>query len=199
MNAKEIIEKIENSKISIIPPKSSAVVIPLIEISGELHVLFEVRSRDLRFQPGEVCFPGGRIDAGETPLEAAVRELCEELSIDFVDFKILRDLTPLAGPTGALVYPFVALLKNYDMSYSPDEVERVFTYPVSYFVEHPGVSYPMKKVTVAPDDFPYHKVTGSTDTYNWHEQHYDMWIYEDTCPVVWGFTGRLLHAFLELI
>ena len=52
---------------------SSAVLVPLIKQKGEYQVLFEVRSANLNRQPGEICFPGGRIEAGETPLAAAVQ------------------------------------------------------------------------------------------------------------------------------
>ncbi len=200
MNTKELLEKIRNNtKEDMIPPKSSAVIIPLVEISGEIHVLFEVRSPALKFQPGEVCFPGGRIEAGEAPMDAALREISEELLIDSGKTEIISSLAPLFGPTGSLVYPYVALLHDYKMTYSTDEVAKVFTYPISFFKEHPANRYPMQKPTIPPDNFPFQKVTGGTDTYNWHVQKYDMWIYEDTDPVVWGFTGRLLHAFLELI
>ena len=192
-----------------IPLKSSAVIIPLIEVDGQMHILFEQRSLKLEFQPGDVCFPGGRIEEGETPRQAAVREFMEELLPDCKrqnntknstdNLEILSALTPLMGPTGALVYPFVALVKGYDYSFSSDEVERVFTYPISYFYEHPAKRYPMEKKTIPPDDFPYEKVTGGSSTYNFHVQKYDMWVYEDTEPVIWGFTGRLLHYFMVLL
>lgn len=44
-----------------------AVLVPLVEREGKLHILYEVRSQDMRRQPGEVCFPGGRIEGDETP------------------------------------------------------------------------------------------------------------------------------------
>ena len=47
--------------------RTYAVLVPLVERDGALHLLYEVRARMLRRQPGEVCFPGGRMEAGETP------------------------------------------------------------------------------------------------------------------------------------
>lgn len=192
-----------------IPEKSSAVIIPLIEVDGQMHILFEQRSLKLEFQPGDVCFPGGRIEAGETPRQAAVREFMEELLPDcpkqnntkgaIDSLEILAALTPLMGPAGALVYPFVGLVKDYDYSFSSDEVEKVFTYPISYFSEHQPKRYAMEKRTIPPDYFPYEKVTGGKNTYDFYVQKYDMWVYEDTEPVIWGFTGRLLHQFIEFI
>ena len=222
MNTDAILNKLKNlNSESLTPEKSSAVIIPLLEISGELHILFEQRSGKLSFQPNEVCFPGGRIEEGEAPWQAGIRELSEELLIplesitgsdnrtysgnkhcpctDSPNSKLIASLPPLPGPTGALVYPFVAILSGYKMTYSSDEVEKVFSYPISFFKEHPPVRYEMQRQTVAPDNFPYKKVTGGRNTYNWHRQHYDIWIYEDTSPVIWGFTGRLLNSFIRII
>ena len=60
---------------------SSAVLIPVIMKADGYHILYEVRAAKLRTQPGEICFPGGRIEPGEDPGEAAVREAMEELLI----------------------------------------------------------------------------------------------------------------------
>lgn len=49
--------------------------------AGELHVLFEVRSSSRSSQPGEICFPGGAVSAGETKQEAVLRETEEELLV----------------------------------------------------------------------------------------------------------------------
>ena len=58
-----------------------AVLVPVVEWNGKLHLLFEVRSDALRRQPGEVCFPGGRMEEGESPTQCALRETEEELAI----------------------------------------------------------------------------------------------------------------------
>ena len=59
-----------------------AVLVPVVEWNGKLHLLFEVRSDALRRQPGEVCFPGGRMEEGETPTQCALRETCEEAVVN---------------------------------------------------------------------------------------------------------------------
>ncbi|MDG2702973.1 CoA pyrophosphatase, partial [Vibrio parahaemolyticus] len=57
----------------------AAVLVPLVQVDGEWHVLFEVRSLTMRKQPGDISFPGGKLDGGETAQEAALRETYEEL------------------------------------------------------------------------------------------------------------------------
>ena len=58
-----------------------AVLVPVVEKEGELFILLEVRSQRVGRQPGEVCFPGGRFEPGETAAECALRETYEELGI----------------------------------------------------------------------------------------------------------------------
>src|SRR6478672_11446403 len=59
-----------------------AVMIPLIQKDSKVHVLFEVRSLELRSQPGEICFPGGKMDKQDRDERAAaIRETVEELGI----------------------------------------------------------------------------------------------------------------------
>lgn len=204
MKKSELISKIADVNFNAMTPKgSSAVIIPLIEVDGDMHILFEERSHKLSFQPGDVCFPGGGIEEGETPREAAVREFREELCLgrEGMDFNpvILAALAPVIGPAGRIVFPFAALIEDHDFNYSKEEVERIFTYPVSFLKEHSPISYHMQRKTIPPADFPYEKITGGNTTYNWHVQEYDIYVYVDTDPVIWGFTGRVLHDFLEKI
>ena len=80
---------------SIIGVKQSyAVLLPLIEVNGELHILYEVRASHIS-QPGDVAFPGGKIEPGETSAEAALRETEEELGIPANNIQLLGEWTKL--------------------------------------------------------------------------------------------------------
>lgn len=68
--------------------KSYAVFIPIIEVDGKDHILFEVRSKIVS-QPGEVSFPGGKVEEGEDFKDAAIRETMEELRLDSSDITYL--------------------------------------------------------------------------------------------------------------
>ncbi len=59
--------------------KRAAIILPLIKRGDKFNILFELRTDKLTTNPGEVCFPGGAIEKGETPLEAALRECYEEV------------------------------------------------------------------------------------------------------------------------
>ena len=71
---------------------TAAVVIPLIQKDGEYHILYEQRAMELAHQPGEICFPGGRVEVGEDPKQAAIRETTEELLVDADQIELLAAL-----------------------------------------------------------------------------------------------------------
>ena len=73
-----------------------AVLIPLIEREdGNVDVLFETRAQELDAQPGEICFPGGAMEGGESPLETALRETCEEIGVAADDIEIIGQMDSL--------------------------------------------------------------------------------------------------------
>ena len=67
-----------------------AVLVPFVTTEEGKALLLEVRSQLVK-QPGEICFPGGRVEAGETPVETAVRETCEELGLKPEDIEVISE------------------------------------------------------------------------------------------------------------
>jgi 8-oxo-dGTP pyrophosphatase MutT (NUDIX family) len=91
----------------------SAVLAPLYAgAGGELHAVFTRRRHDLRRHPGEISFPGGRRDPGETLLQTALREAHEEIGLppDAVDVLGALEPTP-TFVTNYAIYPFVGLIE----------------------------------------------------------------------------------------
>ncbi|MEF1862735.1 CoA pyrophosphatase, partial [Neisseria gonorrhoeae] len=72
--------------------KRASVLIPIIEINNTHYILFEVRSKNLKHQPSEISFPGGKIESGETPYEAVIRETCEELGTFSDNIEVISSL-----------------------------------------------------------------------------------------------------------
>jgi coenzyme A diphosphatase NUDT7 len=169
MNLKNIKDKLKSIK-----PKpidfdvSFAILVPIIEIDGELNLIFEVRSNSIT-QPGEISFPGGRIEEGESPKEAAIRETSEELLLNKENIEIISELNYASSKSGAFVFTFLGLIKDVDpdeIEYSIDEVSEVFFVPLSFFLENRPEKYYMNYYPKADKDFPYHMVNNGED-YNW--------------------------------
>ena len=106
--------------------QSSAV---LALIAGD-RLILEVRSQALRHQPGEICLPGGRMEPGESPMHAALRETREELGIDPQGIQMVGSLAILLHADRRAVFPVLAhcapsVLES--LQPNPAEVEEVFT------------------------------------------------------------------------
>lgn len=114
--------------------RESAVLIPLVNLEGFPSVIFTHRSLLLPSHRGEVSFPGGRLERGETYEEGAVRESVEEIGLDGTQVKIWGCLKPITTPRSAsIVTPVVGMIQDIDISTitaKPDEVQTVFAAPV---------------------------------------------------------------------
>ncbi|MBQ9156485.1 MAG: NAD(+) diphosphatase [Eubacterium sp.] len=181
-----------------IPEKkgTSAVVIPLILKGGEYHILYEQRAMRLARQPGEICFPGGRVETGESPREAAIRETTEELLISADQLELLADLDAQMGPGGAPIWPFAAVLHDYEYTFSREEVARVFTVPLSWFKENPPLRHMTQLVTRPGEDFPYELIPGGR-SYPFRRKDHEMVFYQTDEAVIWGVTALITDYFLR--
>jgi len=194
------------------PRGSSAVLIPFLIRDGAYHVLYEIRAAKLRSQPGEICFPGGRIEAGETPLETAVREATEELCVDRSRIEIVGALDDTIGPGTIPLFTYIALLHDYEGTRSRAEVDAVFTQPLDWILANDPEIYRIDLERKMPEDFPYEYVPGGRD-YRWREQFYSVPFYPglqtelslfevprtQKMPVLWGVTARVTHSLALLL
>ena len=178
--------------------REASVLIPLVKKGGEYHVLFELRARDLDAQPGEICFPGGAIEPGETPEEACVRETMEELLVRRDQVEILAPADGLMNNRGVVTHAFVGLLHDYEGTWSEDEVDHVFTRSIKSLLEENPAPSVAEVVTVRAEDFPYDKIPGGRE-YPFGSRKAKMYFYEGDDGVwIWGLTARILAGFLEL-
>lgn len=177
----------------------SAVLVPLIVEKGELAVLFEVRSAALNWQPGDICFPGGRIEAGDAaPVAAAIRETSEELGLAVKNITVLGALDKIIANIGVVVYPFVGYLTSIDKSQlNTQEVAEVFTVPLSFLLTTEPVTAHMNMATKPMDGFPF-ELLPSDYPRDWKVRtSYCVSFYQYGRYVIWGLTAQILRDFLE--
>ncbi len=180
--------------------KFFSVCIPLVPTDEGLSVLMEVRASELKTQPGDICFPGGNMEAGETPLECALREMEEETGIPAAEADILGQFDTLYGFSGYTLYTFVAALPGGILDrtrINEDEVSELFTVPLDFFAETVPENYDVDVVSKV-DDFPYEK-TGISPDYNWRKGKNVLPLYRYKDRIIWGMTARILKWMSEKI
>lgn len=106
--------------------KHAAVALTLIDADGDLGFLITRRASKLRAHAGQWALPGGRCDEGETPVEAALRELHEELGLELGPERALGLLDDYPTRSGYLITPVVVWAGAHArMAPNPHEVESV--------------------------------------------------------------------------
>lgn len=163
---------ITNNKLKI----NAAVLVPLCVVDNEVCLLYTLRSSNLNSHKGQVSFPGGRMDPGETVYDTAVRETEEEIGFRSEDIEIWSKMSPLQTRSqDKVLVPVVGLLKNLDMKKlkpSVDEVADIFTVPMKVFCD--------KKYHAS---FGYNKLP--------------VPVFEGGKHRIWGITGIITHLFLQ--
>lgn len=203
MELNAVLNKLKKHTPSILGSKmysKYAVLLPLIKKDDGIHILFEVRAMSLRRQPGEICFPGGRIDREDVNEEqAAIRETSEELGIDAEEINEVYPLDFMISPFGMIVYPYVGLISNPEkVKPNVTEVGEVFTIPLAYFFENEPKIHQVNFKVEPEDDFPFDLVVGG-ENYNWRTRKVDEYFYVFEKRVVWGLTARIVAHFIEML
>jgi 8-oxo-dGTP pyrophosphatase MutT (NUDIX family) len=112
------------------PLKPAAVLIAVVGSADGARVLMTRRADSLARHTGQIAFPGGRLDPGETAVEAALREAWEEVALDPGSVEVLGLSEAYETGTGYLVTPVIGWLAAMPaLTPSPDEVAEVFEVP----------------------------------------------------------------------
>ena len=172
-------------------PTHFAVLVPLVETQEGLQLLFEVRADTLGRQPGEICFPGGKVEPGELPEACALRETREELGIPETDITVLAPLDCLYHQSAFLLHPYLASVKTGRLSPSAAEVKETFLAPLDFFLSHDPIHYTYPLVPQVGSDFPYDLI-GFPQGYPWRGAEADVPIYLYKNRAIWGLTGRIV-------
>lgn len=159
----------------------AAVLVPLFELHGDARVILTRRAAHMRSHTGEVAFPGGRLDPGETPLDAARREAEEEIGLVVPEHQIIGRLAPIATiSASSSITPFVAALDGRpSLRPNPSEVERAFDVALSELLAD-GVCREERWTQRDGTERPMHFFDLADD-------------------IVWGATARMLYELLELV
>lgn len=159
---------------------ASAVLAPLSECDGELHVWFTERSHELRNHSGEVSFPGGRREPQDDSLvETALREAYEEIGLLPADVHVFGALTRIPTITGFQVTAFVGEFDYpYELIANPDEIHELFCAPLSALADPAN-----------------HRL----EEREFQGQIYPVHFFDHDGHVIWGATGFLLHALLRYL
>jgi 8-oxo-dGTP pyrophosphatase MutT (NUDIX family) len=155
----------------------SAVLIALVEGPDGAEVLLTRRSMEMRNHRGEISFPGGRLDPGETPVQTALREAHEEVGLDPSAPTVVGELAHLNTIVSrSYIVPIVSVLDHRpDLEPRTAEVDRVFWTPISELML-PGV-YRQERWGQPPMDRPLH-------------------FFELHGETVWGATAHMLVDLL---
>jgi 8-oxo-dGTP pyrophosphatase MutT (NUDIX family) len=116
------------------PLRPAAVLVPVWLTPGGARVILTKRSSHLKHHPGQIAFPGGKVDATDTgPMAAALRETQEEIGLAPDRVEVIGTLPVHETVTGFAVTPFVGLIRD---AFTPvpeaGEVEEVFTVPLDH-------------------------------------------------------------------
>ena len=160
-------------------PKCAAVLVPLLREAGEWRLLFTRRTDRVESHKGQVSFPGGACDDGETtPEQTALREAWEEIGIEPNQVRALGRLNPMLTISSYRVTPVVGVIP-WPTVFKPAqaEVARIFTIPLAWLAER-----------------------SNRWEFNMFGRDHSVIVYHPfDGEILWGATARMTVDFLEIL
>jgi 8-oxo-dGTP pyrophosphatase MutT (NUDIX family) len=171
-----LLDPVEAEGIDAHGSKEAAVLVPIFNWGGEPGVVLTERRHDMRRHAGEISFPGGRAEEGETLVECALREAHEEIGLDPAAVEVVGALPPTSTVvTSYRVLPIVGLIPaGLAHTLSPNEVEQV----IELRLEELREAYAMRRLIRRGVPF-------------------RTPVYEVGDTFIWGATARMLQTLFE--
>ncbi|MBC8587903.1 NUDIX hydrolase [Paratissierella segnis] len=181
--------------------KKYAILIPLIKVNDEWELLYELRAKSLESQPGEISFPGGKVELDEAFMDAAIRETIEELKICRENIDYIGELDYLISYSNITIHCFLAIISGIivdEIQPNHDEVDHIFTVPVNFFLENEPDKYYLDLVTVDNDEFPYNLIPDGRK-YKWRRGVNSVLFYKYKEYIIWGYTAKMTKQLIDII
>jgi 8-oxo-dGTP pyrophosphatase MutT (NUDIX family) len=160
-------------------PVAAAVLIPIVWHEEGPGILLTLRSDRLSSHAGQVAFPGGRIEPGETAEAAALREAAEEVGLDPRLPQIVGALPEHLTGTGYRVTPVVAFLDPpLSLSPEPAEVQAIFELPLATVLDPAAPVLKSREVRGRMRDY---------------------WVWPHERHLIWGATAAMLMGLARVL
>lgn len=161
-------------------PKSAAVLLALIERPSGLQVLLTKRADHLSDHAGQVSFPGGQLERGDSgPIETALREAQEEVGLDRCLVSVVGTMQDFLTGTGYVITPIVCFVSSeFEAIPEQSEVAEIFEVPLTFLLAEGNIRLTQRErfgAILKMYEFDY-------------GGHY-----------VWGATAAILKQFINII
>ena len=165
--------------------RPAAVLLVLFEEEGEARLILTRRSSDLELHRGQIAYPGGKVEAGESFLQAALREAHEEIGLDPTHVEVVGQLSQVVTLPRSIIQPIVVTVDEKPaLTADPGEVAKIFDVPLTAFLR--------------PEVYSAEWWPGG-DHAEWMDgdERFGICFFDlDDDHVVWGATGRILRELL---
>ncbi|MCE2516769.1 MAG: CoA pyrophosphatase [Alphaproteobacteria bacterium] len=152
--------------------RPSAVLVALMDDGDRVQVILTERSAQLRHHAGQISFPGGRIDDGESAIDAALREAHEEIGLKPEDVEVLGHLPGVVTTANFHIAPVVGVVRRQvELTPAPDEVARILIEDIQPLLDRSQFEREPKQ-------------------YNGVD--YQTWVIRHPREYIWGATAKLL-------
>ena len=159
------------------PRRADAAVLLAITQEEQPRVLLTRRASHMRHHAGEVSFPGGRREAGDTSnIVVALREAFEETGLNPFQVELLGELPSQRAKSGLWVKPIIGLIPpDVILVPQPDEIERIFYVELMHIIKAQPLPYPVQL----------------------NQQQYYMPSFQLDNEIIWGLTARILVSLFR--